>query len=179
MKEEVIKKTKENNRLKKFMIVLLILLGGILAATGYVVWEQTTTPRFHDELGAKKGMLKNMSQEDIQKLLDQTVEDGYVNVFINKNPVFENGKEPGNIYIQNIPANKYGYRVNIKLKDSDEVVLATDYINPGYNVENQRLDKALKKGDYEATAEFVCYENEHDKVPVSQTNVAIVLSVKN
>ena len=41
---------------------------------------------------AQDGFFKDKSQEDIQKLLNQVVDDGMFNISINSNPVFENGE---------------------------------------------------------------------------------------
>lgn len=180
MEQEVIKKTKENNRLKKFIVALIVCLICVVGAGGYFVWQGLhKTPEFSDDLSAKKGLLKNMTKEEIQQVLNASVKDGYVNVYINSNPIFEDGTKPGNIYIQNIPANKLGYRVKVTLDDTQNVIMETGYIAPGYNVEYQKLKEPLKKGDYKATAEFTCFKNKDEKLPVSKTDVKIKLTIQH
>ena len=178
MNEDLVKKGKENNRLKTCIAGLILLLIALLSCCGYGIYKNfQNQSKFADDFSAKKGLLSDMSKDQIQKLMDQTVKEGYVNVFINSNPIFENGKAPGNIYIQNVPANKFGYRVTIKLKDSNEEILHTGYIAPGYNVEKHTLDRPLAKGQYEAVAVFLCYKDEKDKKPIAESDVNIRLTV--
>lgn len=176
MNREIDKEEKKHH-VKRWIALLLLLLIGLAGFCGFLLWRNMQQPHFVDDFSAKKGLLKHMSQKEIQKLLNQEVKDGYVNIYMNSMPVFDNGKAAGNVYIQNIPANKYGFRVRVLLDDNQEKVLETGYIAPGYNIEKMKLDKPLKKGTYPATAIFTCYQNIQAKVPIAESDVKIQLRI--
>lgn len=166
------------NKKKKLYIVITILIC-LIGVTGFIAYvHMSENGDFKEDNLAQKGLLSNLSEDEIQAMVNQDVEKGYVNIYINKEPVFENGTSKGNVYIQNIPKNSYGFKVSIYLKGEEKSILDTGYIKPGYNVEYQKLNKNLKKGTYPAIAVFTSYQSEKDTKPISKTNVNITLTVR-
>lgn len=184
MKEERVRTVGEEppkKKKKRWLIVLLLLL---LLAVGaavfyFLFWNREEQPRIDKELSAKAGLLPSHSEEDLQKLLNETVEEGMVNISINPDPVFRDGKSEGNLNIENIPANHYDLQVDITLEESNEIVYRSGLIEPGHYVDNAKLTKRLKKGDYKAVAVFTAYYPDNETDILAKTSANIVIHVHN
>ncbi|MEG2361373.1 MAG: hypothetical protein RSB97_06040, partial [Christensenella sp.] len=104
------------------------------------------------------GFLEGRTEDEIQELINQAVEDGMFNISVNSNPVFENGKAEGSLRIENVPNNKYYMKVTVKLDDTGEIVYESKGIKQGQYIEKATLSKALAKGEYAATAVFTAVD---------------------
>lgn len=93
-------------------------------------------------------------QEEIQENLNNQVEQGMMNISMNTNPVFENGKAKGNLLITNESMNRYPQVVQIFRDDTGELIYTSGAIPVGARVDNSKLDVNLKAGIYECTAHF-------------------------
>lgn len=79
------------------------------------------------------------------------------NISINTQPEFPDGSSPGNLCIENSPANHYLMVVEITLNDTGEKVYTSGALEPNYHIQEAKLDRALAKGTYPATATFYAY----------------------
>lgn len=153
-------KKKEKNKKTKYLILFVILFL-IVGFVSIKIWQSKNASNYWFDKLAQNGIIEGRSLEEIQRILNEVVEEGMFNVSINPDPIFEDGTSEGNIYIENIPGNHYYVRVGIVLNDTQETVYQSAGIKPGQYIENITLDKDLPKGDYAATAYFEIVETEN------------------
>ncbi len=155
---------KKGNR--GLLVALIVILAAILVTLLYVFVlqpqgeQQAKEDAIVAEENAQMGILPDMSDEEIRERLNTIVADSMLNISINSNPVFATGGAEGNLRIENIPGNQYGFVVEIKLDDTGETIYKSGLIAPGYFVEKATLLRELKKGIYPATAVFTAYETD-------------------
>lgn len=142
---------------KKLLIVLLIL--AVLGGAGYYVWKNYIQKpdgyeRYQFDTEAMAGRINRMSEEEIQEELNRVVEEGMFNISISSAIIFDPETGEGAANIENIAANHYHMQVDIYLDDTDELVYSSKLIQPGYSIENIRLNRELEPGQYAATAIF-------------------------
>ena len=185
MAEEMIKESqkKEPQKRKKKWIILLLLLLAVIAAGVAVFYfmymKNNDQPRIDKELAAKAGLLPTHSEEELQELLNKTVAEGMVNISINPDPIFKDGKSAGSLNIENIPANHYDLQVDITLEDTNEKVYSSGLIEPGHYVDNAKLTKTLKKGDHKAVAVFTAYYPDNETDILAKASANIIIHVQN
>lgn len=140
--------------------ILIIVIIVIEAVAGYLIYQNVakSDKRFDIDQAAKDGFFDDKSQEDIEALLSQVVEDGMFNISINSNPVFEDGNSEGNLRIENVPNNPYYMTVRITRDDTGETVYESAGIKQGQYIQNDKLDVALGKGTYPCTATFTAVD---------------------
>ena len=139
---------------------------------------EKTNEELAAEQAAEMGILPDTSAEEIEKRLNEQIDESMLNISINKNPVFENGQAEGNLRIENIPANHYAMTVEIVREDNGETIYKSGLISPGYFVEKAKLDTPLGKGVYKAVAVFTAYDPE-TRQEMGTAGANISLMVKN
>ncbi len=173
------RKAQQNNNKKRFVIIIAAIIAAaaaVCAIVFFMMQGQKNTFAF-DEL-AQNGFLEGRTQEDIQRLVNQQVEEGMFNVSINSVITYENGGAEGSVCIENIPANRYHMKVRFLLDETGEVVYESAGIKPGQFIEKAPLSKPLEKGSYATTAVFSAIDQETLK-EIGRTNVEITLEVLN
>jgi len=162
----------QNNKKKKrnkIIIVIIVLISLLLflvrcnplrsdISKGEIDWDQPRASR------------------DLQAEIDKAVEQGMFNVFMNTNVVFKDGQSKGNMMIQNIETNRYPMYVEIY---HDNTLLYKSYIiEPGYKIEEAKLDTPLSKGTYDCTAYFYVTDNNKEEVQ-NKIGLNIKITVNN
>ena len=170
-------KEKVNKRRGALLLLLLLL---ILVLSGFIFFNFFMGDKndIYKDRDAQLGLLPNMTEEEVRQRLDTVVSEGMMNVSINPHPVFENGSAKGDLRIENIQQNHYSYIVSIIRDDTGEEIYKSGLLMPGYYIENAALDKPLPKGEYDATAKFLAYQNEGED-PIGSAVVKIKLTVQN
>ena len=149
-------KTKKNGGAVKwaFPVVILILVGVI---AWLLLRPQDQPAGLTRAADAQLGQLEGKTEEQIVEELNRIVEEGMFNISINTQPEFPDGSSPGNLCIENSPANHYLMVVEITLNDTGEKVYTSGALEPNYHIQEAKLDRALAKGTYPATATFYAY----------------------
>lgn len=145
-------------------LLLLALLLVIFFLIGGSLWYLRNQPagvgggiiQFDDS--AQNGNLPRKSDADIQRALNEIVEQGMFNISIASEVYFEKGTSEGMVRIENIPANHYYMKVAITLDETGENLYESGAIKPGQYIESIILKKRLDKGRYEATAVFTALD---------------------
>lgn len=184
MKEEKDNKNKEKkprNKGKKkkstFLYVIIILL--LILIVFLFKDKDSELTKLQRDLNALAGILPGKSLQEIQQLLNEKVQEGMVNISINPEPKFANGRAEGNLAIENIPGNHYALQVDIQLNDTGEIVYQSGLIDPGFYINRAKLNKNLSKGDYPATAIFTAYYVDEVDEVLAKVNVDITLHILN
>lgn len=179
------KKKKKKRKWLLFLLILLLLI--LLSCGGYWLWQYYTVEAplaaVQKELDAEVGILPGMSEDEIIDRLNRHVAEGRFNASMNGNPVFKNGKEKGNVHIENIPGNRYAFTLSIEVTNVDasrypdaakyvgQTVLQTGLLEPGTYLTDKKLDVPLPKGNYDCIATFTAYTSEKDAGGEPQTEV--------
>ena len=164
-------KKKKRNKIITFIIMLLLLLLLLTRccsscsnlspsdiSQGEIEWNQPRASR------------------DLQAEIDKAVEQGMFNVFMNTNIVFQDGNSKGNMMIQNIETNRYPMYVEIY--HDDILLYKSDIIDPGYKIEEAKLDTVLSKGTYDCTAYFYVTDSNKEEIQ-NKIGLNIKITVNN
>ena len=191
--DEYYEEEEEDSGKKKWLILLLLFLLLITIATSVFFGIKyfrngsltSDSNQVQDdgsrEITDKDGELSDggLPFDDPEKLreaLQKKVDDSMLAIKINTNPVFNGPGSKGNLSIENSERNNYDFQVEITLDSNDEIVYTTPLMSPGQHILEDKLDKDLSVGEYEATAMFYAYND--NKELMGQAGAAITLSVK-
>ncbi len=152
------KEKKEDKKRKWILIVLLILL--CLGAGGYYFMHSWLPEdnRLAREKDAKEGFLPGMSEEEIQQMLNEKVAEGSVQISINSELIFRDGRSKGEIRVENSRNNHYLMVVEFIRKDTSELIYKSGAMEPGNYLEEARLDVDLAAGEYPVYVHFKNYD---------------------
>ncbi len=106
----------------------------------------------------QEGVIPGYTEEQIKEILQRKADKSTFSFEINSRPVFKDGKSEGNLRIANPPYNAYAISVEIKLDSNGKTVFNSGKINPNHYIENAKLTKKLKAGEYDATATINAYD---------------------
>ena len=167
----------QNNKKKKrnkivvviiMLILLILLLSRCCSSCSYM------SPSDISQGGIEWNQPK--ASRDLQAEIDKAVEQGMFNVFMNTNIVFKDGQSKGNLLIQNAETNTYPMYVEIY--NNDNLLYKSDIIEPGYKIEEAKLDTVLSKGTYDCTAYFYVTDNNKEEVQ-NKIGLNIKITVNN
>ena len=164
-------KKKKRNKIITFIIMLLLLL---LLLTRCCSSCSNLSPSDISQ-GAIEWNQPRASR-DLQAEIDKAVEQGMFNVFMNTNVVFKDGQSKGNLLIQNVETNIYPMYVEIY--NDDTLLYKSDIIEPGYKIEEAKLDTVLSKGTYDCTAYFYVTDSNKEEVQ-NKIGLNIKITVNN
>lgn len=170
------KKPRGATAFKVLVVLLLAVIAALLLARRLAPAPAAEDWQLERELTAELGILPGMTEEEIQDALNRKVAEGMLNVSMNPTPVFPDGKSPGNLRIQNIEGNRYSITVTLVRSDTEEAILTTKLIDPGYYVENIKLDTDLPAGDYLCVANVAAYDPD-TLAYIGETGMQVLLTV--
>lgn len=137
------KKGKKKGLIRGLLLVVLVLLLLLLL--------RTCSGGNKKPSGITQGVIDLPNREDAQKLVNEAVEEGMFQVFMNTAvPVGEDGL--AELLIQNSANNHYSAYVEIY--HGQELFYRSELIEPGYKLERDRLLVDLAPGSYSCTAQF-------------------------
>jgi len=116
------------------------------------------------------------NSSDLQTEVNETVEDGMFNVFINTAIYLDNGTSKANLLIQNSKNNKRPAIVEIYRKDNDEMIYQSAVIPAGSKIEKAALNTVLSKGTYPCVAYFNVLDSETEEL-INRVGVNVQIEV--
>lgn len=169
---------KKNGMIVVIIVLLLVfalLLGGVLYYFLAYAPAHKGVKGGQREAAALQGSLNIMTEEEIQKALNEIVEEGMFRISIASTIIgIENGE--AEMRIENNMTNRYIMQVSIYLDETGEEIYATDLIDPGYYIQSAPFDKQLEPGEYEATAIFTAlYPDTEEIVGTAGAQVRIIV----
>lgn len=125
------------------------------------------------------GELDLMDYEEIKAGLQSKVDESYMNLKINLNPVFEGLNGKGNLFIQNSSSNHSNIQVHIYLEENDELVYVSPVLKPNQSISEDVLTNTenLSSGSHKALAMFSIIDPETNE-KTSETGIKINLTIK-
>lgn len=179
VKKEGTKKKKGGSKFRRIIAAIVILFLAVLF--GMFAWmryteSQSANAMLESGIKAKVGQLEGKSEAEIAATLNEVVDEGQLQISINMNPVFSSGEASGNLKIENHPNNHYNIRVSITMDDTGEEIYNSGLMPINSHIDEDVLEKVLKKGEYPATATFTAYDPETD-MEVGQSAAKIQISI--
>ena len=149
-------KDRSRQRSKKLACILcaVCVLGCLLLAGCQEKAEDPAPGGIVYDDAAIEGGWEQMSQEEIEETLNETVSEGMIRISMNTTPVFEDGDAEGNLMIVNEDVNRYPQQVEIYRNDTKETIYESKAIPVGSKIEKAALDVHLEAGTYACTALF-------------------------
>lgn len=153
-------KTKNEERSKKrrwlLLLLLLLLIGG---GAGYYWYQQRPTSVVSGDFLPEGKDARKMSDDELMKAAQKKVDASRFNLVIK--PEIEVDKQTGlsNVAIKNPANNAFPVNVEIRLKDSGELVYTSGAIQPGYEIKTGRFEK-IPEGKQTGAATFTLYDQE-------------------
>ncbi|PFN47093.1 hypothetical protein COJ75_30120 [Bacillus thuringiensis] len=101
---------------------------------------------------------KDAKKLDKRKVAAAKVDASNFTLSIYPEATFQEETGKGFLHIRNEPSNAYPINVKIKRDDTNEVIYETGAIYPGHEVKEVTLEKPLKAGKYQATADVDIFD---------------------
>lgn len=161
--KRLIKKENGNRKWPYFIsILILLVIIIILLLSRCSVEKQPDTPQFASSGEIVAGEIDMMTDEEIQAKVNETVEKGMFQVFMNTDITVE---KDGNmdVLIQNNKNNHYDCYVIIYDEDGNQLYKSST-IAPGYKLEADKLQGDLKDGKYNCVAQFCVLNDEGQEI---------------
>lgn len=156
-------------------VVVLIVAAVFCALYAAGILRFGGEPSAQRDLTAKLGVMPNKTQEEMERVLNQLVDEGRFNIAINSNMTCENGTL--NVGIENIPGNRYLMQVDLKLADTGEMIYSSGTIEPGYYIDEGKCEKQLSPGEYKAVAVFTAIDEQTDE-HMGQSEIEVKITVQ-
>jgi len=174
-----VKKKKWRIRLLFFLILILLLLFGLYQC-GYLGGRPENDSGIVIGAGVKEGEME-ADETDSQEEGTEAGANGKANmtVRINSRPVFADGKSEGDLKIANPEANVLYIKAEISLDDTGEVIYESGAVPPNHYIDNDKLTKVLKKGEYPATAHVTLFDPDNLDTQYNSANFNLVITIEN
>ena len=174
MNSDVNVKPRRKRTVKRIITAVVVIL--VLLFGAALVWQAAHAPdTLEKSVRAELGQLEGKSNEEIEEALNRVVEEGYMNISINVNPTFVNGKLEGTLQIENGPANKYDQYVTITRDDTGEIIYVSGLLPPNHHIQEDVLLVDLDAGDYPCTATFTAYDEEQNEVGMASAQITVTV----
>lgn len=156
-------------------VIVLILL--LLTQCGKKE-NETPSPQGNNS-AIVDGELDLMDYEEIKAGLQSKVDESYMNLKINLNPVFDGLKGKGNLFIQNSASNRSNIQVHIYLEETNELIYVSPILKPNQSISEDVLTNTenLSQGSYKALAMFSILNPETEE-KTSETGIKINLTIQ-
>lgn len=176
--------TKPGQKKKKSWVIgisLLLILSCLLIffVIRYGRQISNDNPIFPGNSGSVvDGELALMDYEEIKAELQSKVDESYMNLKMNLNPVFNGIDGLGNLFIQNSASNPSNIQVRIYLEDTDNLIYMSPIVKPNQSIPEDYLTytDGLEPGTYNCLAMFSILDPETNTV-TSETGIKINLII--
>lgn len=165
----------EKKKKRRIWILLLLLLAllfaGLAAYTLYL-----NQPADDMEPNVIVGPMEDMTDEEIQAMLNNKLAEGMMGFAINATIGFENADAKGKIKFENPGNNAKLLKLEIKRDDNGQTIYSTGYLAPGSYVDEDELDVKLDPGTYTCTARISSYK-EDTKAYIGEAAAAVTIVI--
>lgn len=165
------KSQEEKKRKRKKIIIVVVIL--LLVVAAVIIYLLSRRP---------KNVLTEENYDQIMEEMQQQVEEGYFETYMNTDWKFPDGtSKTTNAILGNSPNNKKPIRCEVMLKDTEEVVLSTGVLPVGAEMPPFKLDVDLDAGTYEAVCRVYLLDKEEDGSYTDYSNAGfdVTITVEN
>lgn len=158
------------------LFILWWILGFVtLLAAGILLFnpiKDTIAPSFTTPANVIDGPLKDLTQEEIQKLLQDKVDKDKLAMSINVSPSNEAGKDSYLLQIENSLQNQNNFHVEITREADGELIYRSATLQPGQHIKEDTLLIKLPVGTVKALATFYSTDSETGQL-IGKSTIAI------
>ena len=141
----------QKKKRKKIVIIILLLLLIIAAVVIFLIMKRP------------KRVMTEENYKQISEEMDEQVQEGYFETYMNTDWTFPNGaSESTNAILGNSPNNKKPIRCEVILADTEEVIYSTEVLPVGAELPPFKLDVDLDAGTYDAVCMVYLLDEEDD-----------------
>lgn len=171
-KKSTRKKGEEQKKSKKKKIIIIIcILLVIIAAVAVFLW-----------LRRPKNVLTEENYKQIMEDMDNQVQEGYFETYMNTDWTFPDGtSETTDAILGNSPNNKKPIRCEVMLADTEEIIYTTGVLPVGAELPPFKLDVDLDAGTYDAVCMVYLLDEEDDGSYSDYSNAGfnVTITVQN
>lgn len=167
---------------KKTTIIICILIIVLIALLGTVVYLLLHRDDEPEPESDGVYVMDESNFAQIQSEMDEKVQDGYFETYMNTEWTFEDGtSETQDAILGNSPNNTKPIRCEVSLNDTGEIVFTTEVLPVGAQVPPFKLDTDLDEGRYEATCTIYLMDEVDDGKyqDASSAGFHVVINVLN
>jgi hypothetical protein len=131
---------------------------------------ETTAP----DVGGRGLVALPENIEEIQKQLQEPVQDGYYETRMSIDWVFQTSKSPSeNVYVENSTNNKRTVYFDLILPDTNELIYSSPFIPVGAKLENFALNADLPAGEYTPTVIYHLVDDDFQEITTVSVSVSL------
>ena len=160
----------QKKKRKKIVIIILLLLLIIAAVVIFLIMKRP------------KRVMTEENYKQISEEMDEQVQEGYFETYMNTDWTFPNGaSESTNAILGNSPNNKKPIRCEVILADTEEVIYSTEVLPVGADLPPFKLDVDLDAGTYDAVCMVYLLDEEDDGSYTDYSNAGfnVTITVEN
>jgi hypothetical protein len=160
----------QKKKRKKIVIIILLLLLIIAAVVIFLIMKRP------------KRVMTEENYKQISEEMDEQVQEGYFETYMNTDWTFPNGaSESTNAILGNSPNNKKPIRCEVILADTEEVIYSTEVLPVGAELPPFKLDVDLDAGTYDAVCMVYLLDEEDDGSYTDYSNAGfnVTITVEN
>ena len=160
----------QKKKRKKIVIIILLLLLIIAAVVIFLIMKRP------------KRVMTEENYKQISEEMDELVQEGYFETYMNTDWTFPNGaSESTNAILGNSPNNKKPIRCEVILADTEEVIYSTEVLPVGAELPPFKLDVDLDAGTYDAVCMVYLLDEEDDGSYTDYSNAGfnVTITVEN
>ena len=164
----------KENKGKIIDIILVIIIVILASALLFTRCSSNSGDQVTENTGGVQMGIIDMpeSKEDIQGRLNEIVEKGMFQIFINTDISIDK-QNMADVMIQNSMNNHYDCYVEILYQN--EIIYKSDILKPGYKIEFDTIDKFNESGEYDCIAYFHVIDSERN-VEVNTIGVDVTVN---
>lgn len=127
---------------------------------------------------ASVGALPGKTEEEIEAMLTQKINEKMVAFTVNAEPYFEDGTSMGNLMLESPANNINNIEFVIRRDDTDEVIYRSGLLQPNQYIAEDTLDVDLDAGVYNCTVDITLYDPETNEAK-GMSQAGITITIKN
>lgn len=151
-------------------IILIVLLAGVGIYLGIVLFKETPRAKMNPDR-EKYQQLLGREERNVWENREWTPNEAYLQL---NQRILVSGKE-AEIRLINPPYCGYDLGVQIKRKNTEEMLYEIEKISPGTLLEDIELQQKLVKGEHEATVYFTFYDGKGNQQGERELEVVFVV----
>ena len=156
----------QKKKRKKIVIIILLLLLIIAAVVIFLIMKRP------------KRVMTEENYKQISEEMDEQVQEGYFETYMNTDWTFPNGaSESTNAILGNSPNNKKPIRCEVILADTEEVIYSTEVLPVGAELPPFKLDVDLDAGTYDAVCMVYLLDEEDDGSYTDYSNAGFNVTI--
>lgn len=168
-----ISRRKKLLRLLAIFLVLDVCIASVLM--GSIRKDQRESKSVRDAQAVKAGVTQEMTEEEREEMLAIALGKAHSCISLRSEPIAQDGVVE--LYLANREESPCAVAVQLVRIDTNEILLETDLIEPGWYLETAQMDVQLEPGEYQCLARCLFYTMD-DNAYLGRTARQLLLTVQ-